>query len=62
MKNNFFFKKEKNFILLKDIFEICSRYYSENLNKKIIAPSIWFGSRYSHWNLSDLYCENFIKI
>ena len=34
----------------------------ENLNKKIIAPSIWFGSRYSHWNLSDLYCENFIKI
>jgi UDP-3-O-[3-hydroxymyristoyl] glucosamine N-acyltransferase len=37
MKNNFFFKKEKNFILLKDIFEICSRHYSENLNKKILG-------------------------
>jgi hypothetical protein len=35
---------------------------SQNKNKKIIAPSIWFGPRYSHWDLSDLYCENFIKI
>ena len=37
MKNIFFFRKEINFILLKDIFEICSRRYSENLNKKIAA-------------------------
>jgi len=37
MKNNFFFRKEKNFILLKDIFEICNRHYSGNLNKKILG-------------------------
>ena len=37
MKNNFFFIKEKNFILLKDIFEICNRHYSGNLNKKILG-------------------------
>ena len=37
MKNIFFFRKEKNFILLKDIFEICSRHYSGNLNKKILG-------------------------
>jgi UDP-3-O-[3-hydroxymyristoyl] glucosamine N-acyltransferase len=37
MKNNFFFRKEKNFILLKDIFEICNRQYSGNLNKKILG-------------------------
>ena len=37
MKNIFFFRKEKNFILLKDIFEICNRHYSGNLNKKILG-------------------------
>ena len=37
MKNNFFFRKEKNFILLKDIFEICNRHYSGNLDKKILG-------------------------
>jgi UDP-3-O-[3-hydroxymyristoyl] glucosamine N-acyltransferase len=37
MKNTFFFRKKKNFILLKDIFEICNRHYSGNLNKKILG-------------------------
>jgi UDP-3-O-[3-hydroxymyristoyl] glucosamine N-acyltransferase len=35
MKNIFFFKKEKKFILLKNIFEICNQTYNSNLNKKI---------------------------
>ena len=34
---NIFFRKEKNFILLKDIFEICSSHYSGSLNKKILG-------------------------
>jgi UDP-3-O-[3-hydroxymyristoyl] glucosamine N-acyltransferase len=33
--NNLFFKKAKNFILLKDIFSICNLSYKNNLNKKI---------------------------
>jgi UDP-3-O-[3-hydroxymyristoyl] glucosamine N-acyltransferase len=35
MKNTFFFKKAKKFILLKDIFHICNKTYNANLNKKI---------------------------
>jgi UDP-3-O-[3-hydroxymyristoyl] glucosamine N-acyltransferase len=37
MKNIFFFRKEKNFILLKDIFEICGTHCNENLNKKVLG-------------------------
>ena len=35
MKNNFFFKKEKNFILLKNIFNILKQPHKSILNKKI---------------------------
>ena len=37
MKNIFFFKKENNFILLKNIFEICNQTYNSNLSKKIFG-------------------------
>ena len=37
MKNNFFFKKEKNFILLKNIFDILDQPYKGALNKKIFG-------------------------
>ena len=37
MKNTFFFKKAKRFILLKDIFHICNNTYNANLNKKIFG-------------------------
>lgn len=49
-------------IMANSTFSWWGSWLSQNKNKKIIAPSIWFGSRYSHWDLSDLYCENFIKI
>ena len=35
--SNFFFKKAKNFLLLKDIYSICNQYYKTNLNKKIFG-------------------------
>ena len=37
MKNTFFFKKAKKFILLKNIFKICSYSHNKNLNKKIFG-------------------------
>lgn len=37
---------------------------NSNKNKIIIAPSKdkWFGSEYAHWNLDDLYLNNWILI
>ena len=35
MNNNFFFKKIKKFILLKDVLNICRQTYTENRNDKI---------------------------
>lgn len=49
-------------IIANSTFSWWGSWLSQNENKKIIAPSTWFGPRYSHWNLNDLYCENFIKI
>ena len=37
MKHNFFFKKKKKFILLKNIFEICNKPCKANPNKKIFG-------------------------
>jgi len=33
-----------------------------NTNKKIIAPSKWFGPAYSQHNTKDLYCENWVVL
>ena len=30
----------------------------QNPNKKVIAPSMWFGSDYADKDTKDLYCEN----
>ena len=35
---------------------------SNNPNKKIIAPKIWFGPAAAHLDTKDIYCDNFIKI
>ena len=51
-----------NHIIANSTFSWWGSWLSRNENKKIIAPNTWFGPRYSHWDLSDLYCENFIKI
>lgn len=49
-------------IIANSTFSWWGSWLSQKQNKKIIAPSTWFGPRYSQWDLSDLYCENFIKI
>jgi hypothetical protein len=49
-------------IIANSTFSWWGSWLSNNENKKIISPSIWFGKRYSDWDVKDLYCSNFIKI
>ena len=35
---------------------------NKNPHKKIIAPKIWFGPAYSHFNMEDIIPENWITL
>jgi hypothetical protein len=49
-------------IIANSTFSWWGSWLGSDVNKKIIAPKIWYGSRYSHWDTKDLYCDNFIKL
>lgn len=52
----------KNNIICNSTFSWWGAWLNQNDNKKVIAPSRWFGDRLKHYNTDDLYCENWIKI
>lgn len=31
-------------------------------DKKVIAPKVWFGTFYSHYDTSDLYCKEWVRV
>lgn len=46
-------------IIANSSYSWWSSYLNKNLNKKIIAPSVWFGF---HCNLDDLYMDNWMVL
>ena len=50
-----------NFIIANSTFSWFGAYFSENINKNILYPSIWFGESLNH-DTKDICPESWIKI
>lgn len=52
----------KNNIICNSTFSWWGAYLNSNIDKKVVAPTKWFGVGYAHYETSDICPSNWIKI
>lgn len=73
-KNIFFIEREKDYIELflmakcknniiaNSSFSWWGAWLNQNIDKIVIAPNVWFGPVYHHYNMQDLIPETWVKV